>query len=72
MYMSVFLHDAEKKGMAEGLESGRKQGLEQGMKQGKAEAERIAIKKMLKKLSIEEIIELGYDRDFVLKIAKES
>ena len=42
------------------------------MKQGKAEAERIAIKKMLKKLSIEEIIELGYDRDFVLKIAKES
>ena len=83
MYMSVFLHDAEKKGMAEGLESGRKQGLEQGIKQGKAEgikegieegkteAEKQAIKNMLQRFSPEEIIQLGYDRDLVVEISKE-
>ena len=55
MYMSVFLHDAEKKGMAE----------------GKTEAEKQAIKNMLQRFSPEEIIQLGYDRDLVVEISKE-
>lgn len=55
MYMNVFLHDAEKKGKAE----------------GKTEAEKQAIKNMLQRFSPEEIIQLGYDRDLVVEISKE-
>ncbi len=58
MYMSVFLHDAEKKGMAEGIEEGR------------TEAEKQAIKNMLQRFSPEEIIELGYDKNLVMEIVK--
>ena len=58
MYMSVFLHDAEKKGMAEGIEEGR------------TEAEKQAIKNMLQRFSPEEIIELGYDKNLVMEIVE--
>ncbi len=71
MYMSVFLHDAEKKGMAEGLEQGLEQGIKQGKAEGKTEAEKQAIKNMLQRFSPEEIIQLGYDRNLVVEISKE-
>ncbi len=34
MYMSAFLHDAEKKGMEDGIKKGMAEGLESGRKQG--------------------------------------
>lgn len=37
----------------------------------KMEERKLAIKNMLKKLLVEEVIELGYDKDMVMKIAEE-
>lgn len=76
MFMSVLLRDAEKEAERKGMEKGMKQGLEKGMKQGlekgRAEAEKLAIKKMLKKLSVDEVIQLGYAKELVMEISKES
>lgn len=40
--------------------------------EGREEEKRLAIKNMLRKLSPEDIIELGYDRDLVMSIAEEN
>ena len=84
MFMSVLLRDAEKdaeergmqkgmeKGMEKGMQKGMEKGREQGLQQGRVEAERIAIRNMLKKLSVEDVVQLGYERELVVKISKES
>lgn len=41
------------------------------IRKSKMEERKLAIKNMLKKLSVEEVIELGYDKDLVMKIAEE-
>lgn len=43
-----------------------------GREEGRKEEKRLAIKNMLKKLSPEDIIELGYDRELVMSIAEEN
>lgn len=43
----------------------------EGRAEGMTEATDLAIKNMLKKLSVEDVIELGYDKDLVMKIAEE-
>lgn len=60
------------RGMAEGIEKGMEKGMEQGKVEGKAEEEKRAIKNMLKKLSVEEVIELGYEENLVLTISKQN
>lgn len=72
MFLSMWLRDEQKKAEQEGLEKGLKQGLEQGLEQGRAEAEKRAIKNMLKKISVDEIIQLGYESELVKKIAEET
>ncbi len=49
----------------DGLEIGRKQGLEQGLEQGIMQATREAITNMQKKLTPQEIVELGYEKALV-------
>lgn len=71
--MTLYLHerqmmwDSLQEGMKKGLEEGRKE----GMKEGRAEGERSAIKKMLTKLTPDEIVELGYERKLVMEISGE-
>ncbi len=83
--MTLYLHerqmmwDSLQEGMKKGLEEGRKEGIKegraegikQGMKEGRAEGDRIAIKKMLTKLTPDEIVELGYERKLVMEISGE-
>lgn len=61
-YMNLYLRDQEMK----------RAGREEGRKEGRKEEKRLAIKNMLKKLSPEDIIELGYDRELVMSIAEEN
>ncbi|MCI9616785.1 MAG: Rpn family recombination-promoting nuclease/putative transposase [Eubacterium sp.] len=76
-YMTLYLHEKQMmwKSLQEGLAKGRAKGLEEGLAEGKAkgllEAERTAVKRMLTKLSVEEIVELGYEKQFVMSIAKD-
>lgn len=65
-YMTLYLHEQEI--MRKSREEGRKEGKEEG----KQEEKRLAIKNMLKKLSPEEIVELGYDREMVMSIMEEN
>lgn len=55
-YMNLYLRDQEMK--------------RTGREEGRQEATMLAIKNMLKKLSPEDIIELGYDRELVMSIAE--
>ena len=52
----------------EAREEGEIVGIEEGKKLGRAESERQAIERMLTKLSPEEVIELGYEKDQVMEI----
>lgn len=84
-YMTLYLHERQmmwdslqegrKKGLEEGIKEGRaegrREGREEGRREGRAEADRIAIKKMLTKLTQDEIVDLGYERQLVMEIAKE-
>lgn len=60
-YMTLYMHEQDliRKSKAE------------GRAEGMTEATDLAIKNMLKKLSVEDVIELGYDKDLVMKIAEE-
>lgn len=68
-YMTLYLH--ERQMMWDSLQEGMKKGLEEGRKEGRAEADRSAIKKMLTKLTPDEIVELGYERKLVMEISGE-
>lgn len=57
-YMTLYLH--EQKIMRKSREEGR------------TEERELAIRNMLKKLSPDEIIEMGYDRDLVMSIAEKN
>lgn len=52
--------EARAEGLAEGRAEGRAEGIREGMKD--------AIGRMLTKLSLEDIVDLGYDREYVLEI----
>ena len=65
-YMNLYLRDQEMK------RAGREEGRKEGKEEGRKEEKRLAIKNMLKKLSPEDIIELGYDRELVMSIAEEN
>lgn len=67
--MTLYLH--ERQMMWDSLQEGMKKGLEEGRKEGRAEADRSAIKKMLTKLTPDEIVELGYERKLVMEISGE-
>ena len=54
----------------EGRCEGRKEGRKTGRRQGRQEERRNAIIRMLKKLSVDEIVEIGYDRGYVSRVAK--
>lgn len=56
--------ECEERGLQQGLQQGLEQGLQQGIETGRIEA----IKNMLKKLSPDDIIELGYDRELVTAV----
>ena len=71
--MTLYLHerqmmwDSLQEGMKKGLEEGRKEGI----KEGRAEGDRSTIKKMLTKLTPDEVVELGYERKLVMEISGE-
>lgn len=73
--MSIFEYDEElhmrqerEASRQDGLEEGRAQGLAQGLGQGLEQGRQQAIARMLKKLTPEEIMELGFDADEVRKV----
>lgn len=84
-YMTLYLHEKQMmwkslqegraKGMEEGLAEGKAKGLAEGkakgLAEGLAEAERTAVKRMLTKLSADEIVELGYEKQLVMSIAED-
>ena len=65
-YMTLYLHEQEI------MRKSREEGKAEGRTEGIAEATRLAIQNMLKKLSPDEIIEMGYDRELVMSIAEEN
>lgn len=69
-YMNLYWHDQEI--MRKSRDEGREEGRNEGIKAGRNEEKRLAIKNMLKKLSPEDIIELGYDRELVMSIVEEN
>lgn len=61
-YMTLYLHEQEIKAEAH----------KEGIKEGKMQEQELAIKRMLSIAPPEKIIELGYDRELVIKIVNES
>lgn len=62
--------EGRREGRKEGKKEGRKEGRREGIRIGEKKGERVAVKKMLTKLTPEEIIELGYDQKFVMEIVR--
>ena len=60
-YMTLYMHEQDI----------MRKSREEGRTEGKREEREFAIKNMLKKLSPDEIVELGYERELVMSIAEE-
>lgn len=67
--MTLYLYEQEIK--RESIEEGIKIGRQEGIKEGIKEERELAIRKMLKILSPEEVIDLGYDKALVMNIVNE-
>ncbi len=65
------IKEGRAEGIKQGMKEGRAEGIKEGIKEGRAEGDRSAIKKMLTKLTPDEIVELGYERKLVMEISGE-